>query len=161
MDVRESAKQLAVDYIDYAARTVAEVRRRLARAGYEQEVIDDVIADLERAELLNDEKFSGDWVESRARSKKLGRTRLAAELRQKGVSQEDADRALQDVDPNTELAAAVELARKRLRTEQIAKLTGRAELAAEKRRLAGYLQRRGYNWEIIEQVFAKLFANDE
>ncbi len=161
MNVHESAKQLAINYIDYSARTVAEVRRRLARAGYEECVIEDVVADLQRAEILDDTKFSEDWVESRARAKKLGRIRIAAELRQKGVSKEDTDRAILGVDPLSEVAAALVLSRKKLPPGDIEQLTGPAERAAAKRRIAGFLQRRGYNWEIIEQVFAKLFANEE
>jgi regulatory protein len=161
MDVLESAKMLAVNYIDYAPRTIAEVRRRLSRAEYDEETIEVVIADLVRAELLDDSKFSADWIESRARAKKLGRTRLASELRQKGISREDTDLALQGLDAESELKAALDLARKRLSRDEIEAWSTAAERAAGKRRLAGYLQRRGYNWEIIEQVFARIAANDE
>ena len=48
MDDFESAKQLALSFIDYAPRTRAEVARRLARAEYGEEVVEAVIADLER-----------------------------------------------------------------------------------------------------------------
>jgi len=161
MDERESAKMLAVNYIDYAPRTIAEVRRRLAKGGYEEDVIDVVIDDLVRVELLDDSKFSSDWVESRVRTKKLGRTRLAAELRQKGIGREDSDRALEELDPESEADAALELARKRLGPDEIESWSTPAERAAGRRRLAGYLQRRGYKWEIIEQVFATIFANDD
>lgn len=160
MDIRESAKMLAVNYIDFAPRTVSEVRRRLAKAQYEEDVIEDVIADLLRAELLDDTKFSADWVESRSRSKRLGRTRLAAELRQKGVARDEVAQALADLDPASELAAALELARKRIPESERDELNTPAERAGAQRRLAGYLQRRGYKWEIIEQVFARIFAND-
>lgn len=161
MDTLESAKLLALNYVDYAPRTVAEVRRRLARGNYVEEIIDAVIADLIRAQLLDDSKFSADWVESRVRSKKIGRTRLAAELRQKGITREEADVALQQLDAVSELNAAIDLARKRVSTEEIETWATAAGRAAGKRRLAGYLQRRGYNWEIIEQVFARIAANDE
>lgn len=160
MDARESAKMLAINYIDFAPRTVAEVRRRLTKAGYAEEVVEDVIADLIRAELLDDTKFSADWVESRSRAKRLGRARLGAELRRKGVAREEVDRALGDLDPDAELAAALELARKRVSAADMEE-SAAAERAAERRRLAGYLQRRGYKWEIIEQVFARMFAKDE
>jgi regulatory protein len=161
MDAHESAKQLAINYIDYAARTVAEVRRRLERAEYDDQVIESVIEDLQRAELLNDAKFSEDWIDSRTRTKKLGKIRLASELRRKGISQEDADMALQELDPEREVAAALEISTKRLPQSEIDNLTAPGERSAAKRRLAGFLQRRGYKWEIIEQVFAKLFSNED
>jgi regulatory protein len=161
MDERESAKILAINYVDYAPRTVAEVRRRLTKAQYEEDVIEDVIADLVRAELLDDTKFSADWVESRSRSKRLGRTRLAAELRQKGISRDEVDQALGDLDPTSELTAAMELAQKRIRAGEHPEISSPAKRAAAKRRLAAYLQRRGYKWEIIEKVFASIFENDD
>jgi len=161
MDDLESAKLLALNYIDYAPRTVQEVRRRLARAGYEEDVVEEVIDDLERAQLLDDAKFSADWVESRARSKKIGKVRLAAELRRKGIGGEEAEQALGALDSDSQVRAALELAQKRAPAGVVKEWTSPAEKAAGKRRLAGYLQRRGYNWEIIEQVFAVIFANDD
>src|SRR4051794_7120547 len=115
----EIAREIAIRYIDYSARTGAEVARRLARAGYEQELIESVVEDLIRADLLNDDTFSKQWVESRARSKKLGRARLASELRQKGVSKETVEVALQELSPEKELDAAEELAIRRLGAEDI------------------------------------------
>jgi regulatory protein len=160
MDIRESARMLAENYIDFAPRTVAEVRRRLAKAQYEEDVIEEVIADLIRAELLDDTRFSAAWVESRSRAKRLGRARLAAELRQKGVPREEVEQALGDLAPESELASATELARKRL-PEGEAAWNSPAERAAARRKLSAYLQRRGYKWEIIEQVFARVFTNEE
>src|SRR5690242_13365697 len=142
----ESARLLAEKYIDFQPRTSAEVRRKLVRAGYEEEVVESVVADLQRAELLDDSRFSADWVESRSRRKGLGKMRLAAELRQKGVDKAQVDEAVAEIDPEAELKAAISLARKRVSS-------GELRDPAAKRKLAAYLQRRGYNWEIIQQVF--------
>jgi regulatory protein len=158
MDLFERARELALNYLDYAPRTRQEVARRLAKAEYEEEIIEAVLADLERIGVVNDAQFSQDWVESRSGRKKIGRVRLAAELRQKGVDKEAVAEAIADVEPETEVEAAVELAGKRLREADFIDPGARQ---AAKRRLSGYLQRRGYNWEIIEQVFVRLFANEE
>lgn len=150
----ETAREIALRYIDYAPRTSAEVQRRLARAQVAPEVIEAVIAALQGAGLLDDARFSREWVESRSRSKRYGRVRLAAELRAKGVPSEQITEALHDIDPDSELHAAFTLARERL-----------GDIAnpdpATRRRLAAYLQRRGYNFDIIQQVFAQLIANDD
>ncbi len=150
----DAARLLAERYIDYQPRTSAEVRRRLARGGFVEEVVEQVVADLERAGLLDDSRFSADWIESRNRSKGIGRRRLAAELRQKGVSYEQTEEALQELDPEAEREGALQLARKRI---------GSADPSDPdiRRRVAAFLQRRGYGWEIIEEVFAKLLANTE
>ena len=110
----ESARIVAERYIDYQPRTTAEVRRRLARTGLDSDVVEQVISDLESAGLLDDTRFSADWVESRSRSKKYGSKRLASELRAKGVGKEQTDAALEQLDPEAELSTALALARKRL-----------------------------------------------
>jgi regulatory protein len=148
----EAAKQVALKYIEYAPRTSAEVRQRLARARYEEEVIERVIADFERAGLLNDAQFSQDWVESRSRTKKYGKTRLANELRRKGISGEMVAEIVESMDEETQFQSALALARTRLSPELAAD-------PAARRRLAAFLQRRGFGWEIIEKVFSALVEN--
>lgn len=150
----ESARMLAEQFIDFQPRTSAEVRRRLLRAGYEPEIADEVVADLETAGLLDDARFSADWVESRSRRKGLGRTRLSAELLRKGVSREQTQEAVSSVDREAELDMALALARKRLGLDD-------PRDAAVRRKVAAYLQRRGYNWEIVEQVFSRMAANSD
>src|SRR5258708_702934 len=109
----ESARLLAENHIDYQRRTSSEGRRPLAKAEFEESVVETVVADLERAGLLDDSKFSADWVEIRSRRKGFGKLRLASELRQKGVDKSQVDEAVADIDPDAELQAAIELARRR------------------------------------------------
>lgn len=148
----EKALQAALTYLDYQSRTRREVERRLLRAGYEADDIEAVLHELELAGYVNDERYSSEWVESRGQRHGIGRTRLAQELMRKGVDKETTDQALSELDPETEFTQALELARKRAGVIL-------APDPAQKRRLAAFLQRRGYNWSIIEQVFSKLFAN--
>jgi len=140
--------------MDFQPRTSAEVRRRLSRAEYPNDIVEAVVADLERAGLLDDAKFSADWVESRSRKKGLGSRRLAAELRQKGIGQEQTAQALEGLDSDQEIANALDLARKRTKP-------GDAVDPAAKRRLTAYLQRRGYGWDVIEKVFKEIEVQDE
>ncbi len=148
------ARLLAENYIDYAPRTRREVERRLQRAEYDQDVIEAVLNGLEHANLINDTEFSALWVESRARSKKLGRARLSNELRLKGVDKEIVESAVDVLSDEDQLEAALVLAQKKWKE-------GDERDPAAKRRLAGFLQRRGYNWSIIEQVFRRLSSNME
>ena len=65
VDTLEKAKQRAVDLIAYRPRSVKEVRQRLRRAGVDDAVIDEVVASLIAAGLLDDESFTQAWVDSR------------------------------------------------------------------------------------------------
>ena len=146
------ARLLAENYIDYAPRTRREVEKRLQRAEYDSEIIHAVLNDLENANLINDTEFSALWVENRSRSKKLGRTRLSNELRLKGVDKETVQAAVEELSVDDELTTALSLAQKKWKE-------GDERDTAGKRRLAGFLLRRGYNWSIIEQVFSMLSSN--
>jgi regulatory protein len=88
--------------------------------------------------LVDDEAFARSWVESRQRSRGLARRALAQELRRKGVDDETARTALDDLDPSQEEQAARLLVRKRLRSLRD------VDPVTATRRLAGLLARKGY-----------------
>ena len=77
-------------------------------------------------------------AESRQRSRGLARRALAHELRRKGVDDETAQAALDEVDADGEEAAARELVRKKLRSLRSVDST------TATRRLVGMLGRKGY-----------------
>ena len=87
--------------------------------------------------LVDDEAFARSWVESRQRSRGLARRALAQELRRKGVDDETARTALDDLDPADEEEAARTLVRKKLRS-----LRG-VDRTTATRRLAGLLGAQG------------------
>lgn len=149
---KEAARSLAEGFIDYQPRTSDEVRRRLLRAGFDAGVVDEVVRDLELAGLLDDRRFCRDWVESRFRSKGLGPARLRDELIRKGASKQNVEEALRLVDGEALLDRALEAARRWAERVDVTDAKARA-------RLAGYLRRRGYDWDCIEQVCAILLPN--
>ncbi len=96
--------------------------------------------------LVDDAAFALAWVESRSRSKGLGRRALAHELRGKGVAAAHVEAALEMVDDDSEEDAARELVRRRMRS-----LT-RLEPAVRRRRLEAMLARKGYGGALVSQV---------
>jgi regulatory protein len=96
--------------------------------------------------LVDDASFAVDWVTSRQQRRHLSRRALRRELEAKGVERNDIDTALEEVDFNSELAAARDLvARKR---PQMSGLTRDVQY----RRLAGILSRRGFDSALTVQV---------
>lgn len=146
--------QVALAYLGVAARTRAEVERKLKRSGFHETTVAAVLEDLERSSLLDDRAFALAWVESRSRSRKLGHVRLGAELRRKGVAPEIIAEALASLTAESELEQARTLAKT---------LLGGADPADPKvrRRLAGYLLRRGHGWDTIEEVLADILSNQD
>lgn len=132
------ARTILLDALAGQARSRRELRDRLAKKGVPDELAERLLDRFTEVGLVDDEAFARSWVESRQRSRGLARRALAQELRRKGVDDETARTALDDLDPDREQQAARALVRKRLRS-----LRG-LDQATATRRLAGLLARKGY-----------------
>ena len=156
----EAARNVAFRYLGFTARSSSEMVKRLARSEFTQETIEAVIAELVAQNYLDDEKFAQDWVEDRADRKRYGRRRLSQELSGKGIDKDTIQEAIGTVTDDDELRRAVDAAQAKWRNMDIQTLS-REELDAEKRRLTGFLQRRGFSFAIIKKVFDTLIANSD
>lgn len=144
---RRQAQECALRFLGYRARSRAEIRRRLERGGYEPEVIEEALDSLARSGLIDDAEFSESWVRARTGSRPMGPQRIALELRQKGVARDVIDDALQAVDPDRELDLALAVGRRKFEQMQ-----GQAATPDGRRRLAAFLRRRGFSWEVCARV---------
>lgn len=156
----EAARNVALRFLGHSARSEAEIERRLAKDEYAPEIIAAVIAECRERGWLDDAQFARDWVEDRADRKLYGRGRLKAELRNRGVDRDSVDAALDTIDNEAELVRARAAAAQKWRGDALAK-ADRETLQAEKRKLAGFLQRRGFSWQIITQVLAECVPEGE
>jgi regulatory protein len=103
-----------------------------------EEIAEQLLDRFEEVGLVDDQAFARAWVQSRQPGKGLARRALAQELRRKGVANETAAIALDEVDPDDEVEAARTLVRRKLRT------VARLERDVAVRRLTGMLARKGY-----------------
>src|SRR5690349_12103789 len=137
-EVRQECFDFAMKYLQARLHSRAELRRKLVRREYGDQVIDGVLDDLTRMGYLDDARFAKTRAMSAAEHKHHGRRRAFMELIKAGVKKDVADAALDDVyDKNDSLAAARQLA------ERKAASLKRLEPLVARRRLAGMLQRRG------------------
>jgi regulatory protein len=137
-DPESVARTILLDALTGQARSRQELRDKLAKRDVPDELGERLLDRFAEVGLVDDEAFARSWVESRQRSRGLARRALAQELRRKGVDDETARTALDDLDPDVEEEAARQLVRKRLRS-----LRGVDRVTAT-RRLAGLLARKGY-----------------
>ncbi len=137
-DPEAVARKILLDALTGQARSRQELRDRLAKRQVPDELAERLLDRFCEVGLVDDEAFARSWVESRQRSRGLARRALAQELRRKGVDDETARTALDDLDPAQEEAAARALVRKKLRSVR------GVDRATATRRLAGVLARKGY-----------------
>lgn len=148
-DELEIAYQLALKYLSYRERSSSEVRRYLNGRGLEEELIDSVVARLERSQLVDDRRFARAWVGNRTEFRPRSRRALAFELAQKGVPGDAIDSALAGV---SDEAQAEKLAWKQARRYR--------DLPWEefRRKMVAYLSRRGFNYEVASAATGKAWA---
>ena len=137
------------------ARSAHELERWLLQRGFEHVDVADAVAQLTEIGAIDDSQFARAFARSRALGKGMSRRRLTQELARRGVARPMADAAIADVmdeesvDERALLAAA---ARKKL-----AVMRGQ-DPETVKRRLYGYLARRGYASDDIAAVVHTLLA---
>ena len=144
----------AVGYLAARACSTREIEQKLLRAGYRPSTVEMVIYKLQRENLLDDADFARQWVESRQHHK-LGRSRIAQELRRKGISQEEAEDALSVIDDEDQLSGAVALAE-----NAAARVKPGEDMRKAASRIAGMLARRGYSWDVAKQAIAQALSDE-
>lgn len=131
----------AVTLLAQRAQASGEIRQKLRRKLYMEDTIEMVLYKLEKERLMDDEAFARDWAASRARCQ-VGRSRILRELRMKGIPQELAQRALDELDEDEGDQAAIALAAKLLR-----RYSGEADERKAMQKLLTAMARRGYGYE--------------
>lgn len=147
----EKARSYAIRLIKFRARTQKEIREKLLSRDYEPSVVDEVVARLLKAGLLDDALFARLWVQSRIK-KPLGLARLRRELLQKGVGRDIVEGALEQARAGYDERAVI-------RQTIVHKSEGMRGISLDKKRarLFGYLARRGFSRDrIMEALFETL-----
>jgi regulatory protein len=148
------ATEAALRLLASRPRSVREISDRLRRKGFEQVTIERAIERLEGWNYVDDAEFARYWVENRTMHKPRGRRLLEQELRTKGVDREVVKEAIAEADVDEE-SAALELARAKLPSYR------HDDPQAARRKLVGFLQRRGYSYDVIKPVLESLYENSE
>jgi regulatory protein len=154
-DVVTRARNSAYRLLTCRARSRAEIVDKLREKGFKDDVVGRVLADLERYGYINDRRFAEQWAASRVRGRGLGPRRIEQELKQKGISREMIREVLSETFPSEdEDAAAKKAAERKLRSMR------NLEPAVRKRRLAGFLERKGFSPEIIRSLIRLMPLNE-
>jgi regulatory protein len=179
----QSVYDSALRFLTYRPRSAREVELRLRKKGHSPEQIAAVMERLTTQKYVDDTEFARFWVQNRQTFSPRGPRLLRSELRQKGVPPEVVDAVLaeqveaqeeaeqraeemaaiwddntRDMDapaPGSDLANALALAQKKWRTY------GRLDPQTARRRLTGFLMRRGYDYGTVDSVVKRLLAAED
>lgn len=149
----DKVKSSALNYLSYRQRTVHEIKNYLLRKEFDESLIDKAISQLLEVGYLDDEKFASSYIDEKTRINSLGSQRLKYELRKKGIEDEIINNALSEVEPDLdELESLVRRKYSKVLSE---------DKNTQFRKIGGYLQRKGYGYDVIKKVLEKLNLGED
>ena len=151
-----AAYDRALGMLAARGRSSRDLRVRLVRAGAAPAHADAAIARLQEAGLLDDAEYARQVARSRVNTRGDSRRRVSQALAKAGVARDTADGAVTEVfeeEAVDETALVEAAARKRLRT------LGELDAVVRRRRLYGYLARRGHDGGTIRTVLDRLLGS--
>jgi regulatory protein len=149
-DLIQRCIDASLRFLSYRPRSEAEIRKRMNKRGFDEGTINSALDHLKKLNLVNDAEFARYWRDNRTTFNPKARFILKNELRLKGVEEQIAVDAVQDVD---EMEAALRAGKKKARV-----IAGLSRDEFEKK-LLNYLRWRGFNYEIIKNVCDRLWDN--
>ena len=144
------AKNCALELLSSQSYSKSQMIYQLRQKGFGPQAIDITLEDLEQLGHIKDENYAKKWVERRQRSKPKGKKMLEHELANQSIDKTTVDRVLAGIHDTEETNIALQLAQKQIKRYQ--------SLAPQvaKRRLHGFLLRRGFDYETIQRVIERV-----
>lgn len=156
--LREEKDDTATDASENARPTIkpktytkSEIARRLEREGFSAEAIEVSIAELIRSGHIRDRKYAENWIARRQKSNPRGKILLKQELVEKGIDKETAEEVVATVETENEAEIALQIAQKRVKQYK------QLPTHVAKRRLHGFLARRGFGSDVVRLVLEQIF----
>ncbi|MBA4250819.1 MAG: hypothetical protein C0425_00640 [Chlorobiaceae bacterium] len=150
-------KKKSFSFLSRRAHSAFELKQKLRKKNYNEELIDQVLEELNEKKYLNDEDFAAKYVEEKQRLKKVGKNRLKSDLIKKGIHYKIIDKVLNDEFSETEmLENAFIIASKKY----ISLSKTESEESIIKLKISRYLFSKGYDFETIRDVIKKILNQD-
>ena len=147
-----AARETALGYLGYGARTEREVRQKLIRSGFEEDVAEDTVVRLRELGYLDDAAYARSYVQARFRNRGYGPGRLRGDLLRRGIAAALIDAVLDDL---TEQEDMLEAARRHAE-KRWPRLARETDAQKRRKKLSDYLVRRGFSYETARRVIDDL-----
>jgi regulatory protein len=146
------AKETALRFLSFRRRTEKEIKDKLKTKGFDENIVKRTVEKLKEYDLINDLEFATAWVKERLEYKPRGKRLLRQELWKKGIKKEVIDQVL-DESCQDEDKSALEL------LERIKNRYKNLEPQVARRRMYGFLLRRGFSYENVKNALKLSDAN--
>lgn len=147
----EKAKNIAIRYLSYRPRSVAEVSKKLLDKKVSNSVVEKTIELLINYKYLDDKQFTRDWIRYRNIVKPMGKKRLIQELYLKGISREVISSEINEISDEEELILIKDIVGKKLARGPL----NENDLIKLKQKLL----RRGFSIQLISKGLQEIMYN--
>ena len=148
-----SAYDYALNLLSARAYTTRNLRRKLVQKEFAPAVIESAMERLVSSGLLDDRRYASEFARQRLVVSSVSVRRVEQELARKGIARDvakDATAAVVDEEEVDTVGSMERVARKKLA------LLGDLDPAVKRRRLFGFLARRGFELDDIRRVIDQL-----
>ncbi len=144
-DLFQKAEIEAYKFLAYRPRSKEEIRSRLRKKGYPQEIIEEVVRKLEGLGYINDSQLAFELALSLLKNKRWGFFRIANYLAEKGIPREIASQTLNHLSGEWKEKALI----KEIIERRFKDFSPQGASEREKRRVIQHLRQKGFSWEAI------------
>jgi regulatory protein len=145
----KKAHNIALHFLSYRMRSEKEVVDYLRQKGILESIIREVLHKLREYNYVNDKEFADAYVRTQKNTTAKGPEVIRQELYNKGISQQLIDEALEQFTFEEQLATAGKL------YEKAKKQNKKFSLQQWQQHIEQLLRRKGFAWEVIQQVTAE------
>ena len=134
--------------LGYRPRSESELLERLQKRGFKRDIIEAVLSKLKECGLVDDSAFARFWQDNRSTFSPRSKWLTGRELRRKGVDSDIIIKVTGEVDDAESAYHAAQSRVQRLPCIDYQLL---------RRRLGGFLRRRGFSYEVISHVIEQIW----
>lgn len=138
------ANNVALRFLGYRQRSEKEIRNRLYKEDFDEDIIENTIDYLNKNKLIDDFQFAESFMKDKINLSNHGPQKIRYDLYQKGIDKSIIDEVL-ELD-NSEYDRCLEAAEKKIYSYR------NDDYQKKYRKLSGFLQRRGFSFSVIKDV---------
>ena len=141
--VLKRARLRALHLLNDMGRTESQLRTKLTRDGYTEDIVEDALAYVKSFGYVDDSMYARDFIDSRKTHK--SRKEIYMQLLQKGIEKEEIESAMEECYEKEDSVAAIQklLEKKKYDPDHATD--------AQKQKIMAYLVRKGFNYEDIRR----------
>ena len=160
-DVLAACREAALVYLDRQAYLSPALREKLRKRGFAAPVVQQVLAALTAAGLLNDVETARQWIDRKRESgTPLGEQRLRAALYRRGLSGDTVAQACDSADSDTGRAEERQRARRAARSK-LRTLSREPDPQVRRTKMLRFLAGRGFSADVAMDAVRRMDEPDD